>query len=53
VPDRENEECGRLVLGRQCVMVALGSTVITYQSLGGVSVVSINYVLSAECCTTS
>lgn len=44
VPDRENQECGRQVQCWQCVMVALGSTVITYQSLGGVSVMSIKYV---------
>jgi hypothetical protein len=45
VPDRENQECGRLVQCRQCVMVALGSTFITYQSFGGgVSVISIKYV---------
>lgn len=44
MPDRENQECGRLVQCWQCVMVALGSKFIAYQSLGGVSVISIKYV---------
>jgi hypothetical protein len=35
VSDKENQECGRQVQCWQCVMVALGSAVITYQSLGG------------------